>query len=125
MKKKIVLVEDDEDLSLILKSILRNAGYEVMCLEGGSPIVNNQCSLPDLFIFDVKMKVIDGCALCKFVRVNNRTKDIPVILMSGAHEYRKKALEIGADHFLPKPLNIDNLLQTVETITSRSEFLSA
>jgi len=125
MKKKIVLVEDDEDLSLVLKAILNNAGYDVMCLEGGSPIVNNQCSPPDLFIFDIKMKVIDGCALCKFVKLNNRTKDIPVVLMSCSHEYRKKALEIGADHFLPKPLNIDSLLHTVEAIMSRPEFLSA
>lgn len=120
MKKKIVVVEDDEDLSLILKSILNNAGYQVSCMGVGSPIVNNDYDLPDLFIFDIRMKVIDGRALCKFLKLNSRTKEIPVILISGYHEYRQKALDIGADDFLPKPLNIDRLLQTVDTLTSRA-----
>jgi DNA-binding response OmpR family regulator len=124
MKRKIVLVEDDQDLTLIVSQILKNAGYEVIGLEGGIAIVNNQCSVPDLFIVDVNLSIIDGFALCKYLRLNNRTKAVPVVLMSASHEFRKRALEIGADYFIKKPIEIDELLQIIDKLTMRSDSLA-
>jgi two-component system phosphate regulon response regulator PhoB len=116
-------VEDDPDLRVVLKLILEKGGYDVTSLESGTPIVNNQFECPDVFVLDKKMDIIDGFALCKYLKLNDRTKDIPVILISGSHEYSRKALQIGADYFMPKPLQIEELLSTIELLISRSAAL--
>lgn len=118
MMTKILVAEDDPDLGLLLRSILQNAGYEVLCITSGCPIVNHQCDWPDLFIIDKQMNPIDGFALCKFLRVNDRTKRIPIILISGDHASKNKALDIGADYFMGKPLNVDELKKTIKALTT-------
>jgi len=114
-----LIAEDDPDLRIVLKLILEKAGYDVTPLDGGSPIVNNHFECPDIFILDKKMELIDGFALCKYLKLTERTKEIPVILISGSHHYRKRAMEIGADYFMPKPLNIEELIHTIELLISR------
>ena len=123
MKKKIVLAEDDQDFQFILTLLLKNAGYEVMALSGGTAIVNNRYLAPDLFIVDVKMVIIDGFALCKYLKLNPYTKDVPVILMSGCHESRNRALEVGADYFVSKPFDIADLLRIINGLMTRSELV--
>jgi DNA-binding response OmpR family regulator len=95
-----------------------------MALGGGTAIVNNRCLTPHLFIVDVKMAIIDGFALCKYLKLNPCTKDVPVILMSGFHEYRKRALEAGADYFVSKPFDIAELLRIMNGLMTRSELVS-
>jgi CheY-like chemotaxis protein len=124
MKKKIVLADDDQDFQFILTLLLKNAGCEVMALDSGTAIVNNRCLVPDLFIIDVKMKIIDGFALCKYLKLNRVTKDVPVILMSGFHENRKRALAVGADYFVSKPFDIAEFLKIMDDIMSRPQLLA-
>jgi DNA-binding response OmpR family regulator len=124
VRKKVLIAEDDPDLRVVLKLVLEKAGYDVTPLESGIPIVNNQFECPDLFILDKKMELIDGFALCKYLKLTDRTKEIPVILISGSHHYRKRAMEIGADYFMPKPLNIKELVYTIELLISRSVTLT-
>jgi chemosensory pili system protein ChpA (sensor histidine kinase/response regulator) len=86
--------------------------------------VNSGCDWPDLFILDKKMKVIDGFALSKYLKLNERTKNIPIIMISATPEYEKKALEIGINFFMSKPLNTFRLLQIINSLISASEILA-
>src|SRR6187549_193872 len=103
MQQRIVLADDNQDTCHILKTILITAGYHVETLTEGRQILERDFILPDLFILDNFMPTIDGIALCKFLKVQERTKNIPVILISADHEVKSKACKAGAAFFLGKP----------------------
>jgi CheY-like chemotaxis protein len=113
MTKKIVVAEDDEDILFILDMILNDAGYKVEPVSNGSSIVSGNKDWPDLFILDKDMPVIDGLAVCKYLKLNNATKDIPVIMISAYHKLRSKAKQAGVDEFIEKPFELKNLLQVI------------
>jgi DNA-binding response OmpR family regulator len=111
--KKIIVAEDDKDILFILDMILHDAGYEVEPLSDGSSIVTREKEWPDLFILDKDMPKIDGLAICKYLRLNERTKNTPIIMISAYHKLKNKAKEAGVNDFLEKPFDIRTLLQTV------------
>lgn len=116
MSKRILLVEDDSDSSLILKNILTKAGYIVDCRVDGSSIVERDFLLPDVFILDNSMPTIDGIALCKYLKLKPDTKDIPVIMISGNHQIKSKAMRAGVTLFLGKPLQSEELVKFIPTL---------
>ena len=123
MPQRIVLVEDDADVCAILKKILTNAGYEVRMYPEGKCLLEPAFALPDLFILDNYMPTIDGIALCKFLKLQSHTKAIPVILTSGSHEIRERALQAGASAFLEKPFQSHDLLREVNGLLSQHPLL--
>ena len=114
MVKKIVIAEDDPDIRYILNMVLNEAGYEVEPLSIGNSIVEGRDQWPDLFILDKSLPTIDGLAICKYLKVKEETKNIPIIMISSYHKLRKKAAEVGVDDFLEKPFDIKTLLDAVE-----------
>jgi len=112
---KILLLEDDPDLLLMLKIVLEKAGYEVECISNGTAIVNNKVPLPDLYIIDKGLQVIDGIAICKYLKLKKETNGIPIIMIS-ANDYQEKALRAGANYFIDKPIDMQKLLQTIHTL---------
>jgi DNA-binding response OmpR family regulator len=118
MQKKIVLIEDDSDASVMLKRSLTKAGYNVVTLNEGTCIVNGNYGDADLFILDNSIPTIDGLALCKYLRVKNATRHTPVIIVSGNHNIREKARAAGANEFLPKPFATEQLLHLIDTFLS-------
>jgi DNA-binding response OmpR family regulator len=114
MTKKILIAEDDPDILFILDMILNDAGYKVETLSEGSSIVGNRKEWPDLFILDKEMPVIDGLAICKYLKLQKETRDIPIIMISAYHKLKKKAREAGVNDFIEKPFELKNLLRTIE-----------
>jgi CheY-like chemotaxis protein len=114
MTKKILIAEDDADIRFILDMILNDAGYNVEPLSEGTSIVTREKDWPDLFILDKEMPVIDGLALCKYLKLKDETKDIPVIMISAYHKLKKKAKEAGVDDFIEKPFELKDLLRTID-----------
>lgn len=113
MVKKILLAEDDPDIRLILKMVLKDAGYEVETHAAGHAIVEKRDHWPDLFILDKALPTIDGLAICKFLKLKEETRNIPIIMISAYHKLRSKAREVGADGFLEKPFDLKVLLDQV------------
>jgi DNA-binding response OmpR family regulator len=111
--KRIVIAEDDQDILFILDMILNDAGYNVEPLNDGTAIVDRKSNWPDLFILDKDMPRIDGLALCKYLRLNQQTKDIPIIMISAYHKLKSKAEEVGVNDFIEKPFELRRLLETV------------
>jgi DNA-binding response OmpR family regulator len=114
MTKKILIAEDDPDILFILDMILNDAGYKVEPLPEGSSIVEERKDWPDLFILDKEMPVIDGLAICKYLKLQKETKNIPIIMISAYHKLKKKAREAGVDDFIEKPFELKYLLRTIE-----------
>lgn len=113
--KRILLAEDDADIRYILIQVLKDAGYEVEALSTGNTIVDSKSDWPDLFILDKSLPVIDGLALCKFLRINKATQHIPIIMMSCYHKIKDKAHQVGVNAFIEKPFNIQAFLDAVES----------
>jgi CheY-like chemotaxis protein len=115
MKKNILLVEDDGDSRSLMRSILTEAGFTVISMGDGIQIVEKNFLAPDVVILDNTMPVIDGVALCKFLKLKPETKEIPIIVISGNHSLKTRACNAGAISFLPKPFCAQELLDHVDT----------
>jgi DNA-binding response OmpR family regulator len=111
--KKITIAEDDQDILFILDMILNDAGYQVEALNDGTSIVAGKKEWPDLFILDKDMPMVDGIAICKYLRLNEETKNIPVIMISAYHKLKSKAHDAGVNDFLEKPFELKDLLHIV------------
>lgn len=114
MGKKIVIAEDDADIRLILNMLLKDAGFSVEAFSQASSIVDGKHDKADLFILDKDLPVIDGLAVCKYLRLKKDTKHVPIIMISAFHYLKAKAKEVGVNDFIEKPFGVRNLLSTIE-----------
>ncbi len=103
LSKKIYLVEDEYNLNILLEKYLKNEGYDVTTFSDGSCAKNRIKDMPDLWILDIMLPDINGYALIKCIKQNN--KNTPVIFISARNEEfdRVVGLELGSDDYLPKP----------------------
>lgn len=115
MSKNILIVDDDSDMVELICLILTEEGYNVWTLISGDVIEKTMTSFkPDLIMMDVMLADMDGRELCKALKESAQTNHIPVILISGSHQLSFDASGNGApDDFIPKPFDIDSLLQKV------------
>lgn len=122
MVKKILLAEDDADIRFILHLVLNEAGYEVEPVSSGQNIVEGKHGLPDLFILDKALPVIDGLAICKYLKIKEETRDIPIIMISAFHQLKKKARDLGVDEFVEKPFDVKQLVSLVDKHIRNKDF---
>ncbi|MCD6062196.1 MAG: response regulator transcription factor [Flavipsychrobacter sp.] len=111
--KKIILAEDDPGVQDSVKLILERAGYEVTVMINGDPLISNEYELPDLFILDKQLSGINGLDICKHLKKQEQTKDIPVIMLSADPNIRKLAGTACADDALEKPFSMHVLRDMV------------
>jgi len=104
----VLLVEDDPVQASVTREILIKAGYEVFLAEDGiNAIKAVKTEKPDIILLDVILPGMDGHEICRWLKLEETTKGIPVIMLSIKKELSDKisALHIGADDYLPKPYN--------------------
>jgi DNA-binding response OmpR family regulator len=113
--KRILVVDDDLAILEALDITLRDAGYETETSTKNGEYVERSLrrQLPDLMILDILLSGHDGRDICKSLKSREETKHIPIILISAHPNAEKTALEAGADDFLAKPFNIDDLLDRI------------
>jgi len=114
MSKKIVVIEDDDDILELMQYILEDEGYQVLAsnkFERLDTIIQQQ---PDLVLLDDRMPGEYGHVICSRIKSNPRTKDIPVILVSATRDLSQIAHDCHADSFLPKPFDLNELLNLVK-----------
>jgi DNA-binding NarL/FixJ family response regulator len=116
--KRLLLIDDDPNLILLVKDYLEFRGYEVITAENGREALEilNQ-DVPDMIICDVMMPEMDGYALVEHVRQDSRTSWIPVLFLSakGQSQDRVKGLNTGADVYMVKPFEPEELVAQVES----------
>ncbi len=114
--KKIVVVDDDPNILDAIQFVLEDAGYTVETSQKGEYAENlsSQNKLPDLLILDVLLSGKDGRKICQHLKTQKTTKRLPILMMSAHPSVQKTVNEVGADGFLPKPFDIDSLLEKVD-----------
>jgi len=118
---KILVADDDLDFRNLLKIILEKNGYQVSLAANGVEALRKAISeLPDLILLDVVMPAKTGWEVCKILKSQDRTKHIPIVILTilsvtlGDENSKRYAEEAGADSYLQKPFNEDELLTEVK-----------
>lgn len=121
-KELIFAVEDETHIQQLIKYNLESNGYKVLTFESGEELLN-ECknTTPDLFMLDIMLPGIDGLEVCRQLRQNTRTKNIPIIMLTAKSEEFDKVLglELGADDYLTKPFSVRELIARVKAIFRR------
>jgi len=118
MRKKILIVEDEEDILYFAKIRLQRSGYDTL------EATNTQDAMklileekPDLVLLDLLLKGERGEVLCKKMKANSKLKKIPVILFTAtAHKVQEKIQETGADDGIMKPFDPEDLLKKIAAL---------
>ena len=122
-KQSILIVEDDLDVADMLNAYFRVQGYEVFTVNFGEDGVRAcQTSPPDLAILDIRLPDIDGYEVARRLRANRRTQSIPIIFLTEKRDRgdRLQGLEVGADDYVTKPFDVQELRLRVRNALLRA-----
>ena len=121
--KRILVVEDDADIAELLRHYLERAGYEVEVLGHGTDAVARVRELqPDLVILDRMLPGLDGLEICRLLRVQPSTADMPVMMLTARAEESDRivGLELGADDYITKPFSAKEVVARVQALLRRA-----
>jgi DNA-binding response OmpR family regulator len=121
-RSKILIVEDDLDVAEMLNAYFRVQGYEVYTVNWGEDGVRScQTVHPDLVILDIRLPDIDGYEVARRLRADRRTQDVPIIFLTEKRERsdRLQGLELGADDYITKPFDVQELRLRVRNALKR------
>ena len=122
VKPKILIIEDDLDVAEMLNAYFRVQGYEVFTVNWGEDGVRScQTVHPDLVILDIRLPDIDGYEVARRLRSDRRTADIPIIFLTEKRDRsdRLQGLELGADDYITKPFDVQELRLRVRNALKR------
>ena len=123
-KGRILVVEDDNDISNMLKIYFSAQGYEVtIAARGNDALERTRKQLPNVIVLDIMLPDIDGYEVCTRLRRNLRTSHVPIIFLTQKDERsdRIAGLELGADDYITKPFDIEELRLRVQGAMRRAE----
>ena len=116
--KKILVVEDDQDIRIMLNYILKDDYSLVLCEDGRSGIAKALTEKPDLILLDIYMPGISGLEVCKAVRNTPEISVIPIIILSAGAQRDEvsEGYALGANDYIFKPFDPDVLLERIEKL---------
>jgi diguanylate cyclase (GGDEF)-like protein len=126
-KARLLIVEDDFDISNMLQIYFTGQNYEVDVAPRGSvALEKTRSNLPHLIVLDIMLPDIDGFEVCRILRTTTRTSHVPIIFLTQKDERSDKlaGLELGADDYITKPFDIEELKLRVQRAIERSEMQS-
>jgi CheY-like chemotaxis protein len=112
--KKIMIADDDPGILDAIEVLLEFEGYEVQTVSDGAALLVMESGFPDLLLLDIWMSGIDGRDICRHLKQKSSTSKIPIVLVSASSDIERSAIEAGADDFLAKPFDMDELLEKIE-----------
>jgi two-component system response regulator RpaA len=117
---RVLVIDDEPAIADVLRMLLEFRGHEVLTANDGSRgFATAQRQSPDVIVLDLMMPVMDGFTALEALRSDERTAEIPVVILSalGSPEVRQRCQDLGARTFLQKPYNPEDLLRAVEGST--------
>lgn len=114
--KKIFIADDDAAIVDATSLMLELMGYEVAFTLDGTTVSESMQSSPDLLILDIWLSGIDGRDICRQLKADPKTQNIPVLMISASREIKTSALASGADDFMAKPFEMQLLLDKIDSL---------
>ncbi|MFL6275676.1 MAG: response regulator transcription factor [Blastocatellia bacterium] len=117
-KEMILVIEDDEYSRDALAHLLAAEGYEAQSAsDGESGLKKAHETQPDVIILDLNLPGIDGKAVIKMIRNDGPLADVPILVVTGDEDHAaKSAVTLGADGFLTKPVEFDDLIRAIDDL---------
>lgn len=114
-RRRVLLVEDSEGQRALLTRLLEREGYEILAVDNGAKGLSAADASIDVVLLDIAMPGLNGLDVCRQLRGDPATANLPIILLTGRTDSRdvRDGLLAGADAFLSKPVEIDALLSAV------------
>ncbi len=122
--KKILIVDDEQDIVESLKFVLENNNYTCYCAYNGEDGLKLARDLmPDLIILDVMMPRINGYKISRLLKFDKKYKDIPILMVTARSQEEDKLIgeETGADEYITKPFDLDEVIKTVKKYLEKAE----
>jgi len=120
-KKKILAIDDEPDVLEFLRLVLTKSGYQVATAANGTEgLIRAHVERPDLILLDIMMEKMDGWETLRLLRLEETSKDVPVVILSARAEPRDKirALQEGAMDYITKPFDLKESLEKIHIILS-------
>lgn len=119
---KILLIEDDPRALEMLRFRFEKAGYDVTEAHDGDDGLTKALHKPDLIVLDVRLPKIDGWELCRLLKNEPRTREIPIMMLTGCSQPVQEAYGkvCGADEYLTKPWEAGELMKVTKRLLSRA-----
>jgi len=120
--KKILVIEDDPSVLRFLEHTLQREGYQVLTATNGlSGIRMARSEMPDLLVLDIMLPGIDGFEVCHRLRAEPATAKLPILILSAKAQEADKvtALQVGADDYLTKPVNLSDITSRVDILLAK------
>jgi CheY-like chemotaxis protein len=106
----ILIVEDDGDIRLLLKTILEAEGYSIIEVMTGKDAVSACAELrPRLILMDISLPLLDGLSATRLIKAEETLRDVPVVAVSAYDTARRRALQAGCSDFVSKPIKFEEL----------------
>ncbi|MDB5109903.1 MAG: response regulator receiver protein [Mucilaginibacter sp.] len=112
-----MIADDDPGIVDAIEILLEFEGYQVTSTVNGATVLDMKEELPDLLLLDIWMSGEDGRDICKKLKQEDITKNIPVIMISASRDIKASAIAAGADDFLAKPFEMNDLLNKIKKFT--------
>lgn len=122
MNKKILIVDDEENIIELLRFNMELKGYEVeYAYDGKEALKKAEEIKPSIILLDLMLPVMNGIEVCKKIREDEKLRDIPIIMLTAKNMEKDKiyGLEIGADDYITKPFSIKELMARIKAVTRR------
>ena len=121
MARNILVVEDDRNISELIRMYLEKEGFEVrLAYDGGKAVEEYDKRAPDMVLLDIMLPVMDGWGVCAHIREKGKT---PIIMLTAKSDVgdRITGLEMGADDYLVKPFEMKELMARINAVLRRQE----
>ncbi len=116
-QKKILVVDDEVDLVETIRFPLESEGFTVLVSYNGEDALNQaRTENPDLILLDIMLPKLDGYKVCRLLKFDERYRNIPILMLTAKTQEKDKAIgmETGADEYITKPFDMDELLEKVK-----------
>lgn len=119
MKRKILLVDDEPGIQVVIRARLADQGYEVVIAKDGQEGLDlARSESPDLVLLDLMLPKLDGYKVCRMLKFDKAFENIPIVIFSarGSDADKKLAEQVGADAYMVKPFDMDLFTKTVQRL---------
>jgi DNA-binding response OmpR family regulator len=113
LQKTILIADDDKAIVDAIAMVLESYNYEVLQVNNGTAVMQAIKGGPDLILLDIMMGGHDGRTVCRQIKRQAATRNIPVLMISGNPDIENAASECGADAYLAKPFGMEELMDKV------------
>ncbi|MBI1920223.1 MAG: response regulator [Geobacter sp.] len=122
-KKRILIVEDEESLLKLESILLSTRGYNVTAvLDGKAALEEVDKNPPDLVLLDIMLPLVDGFEVCRRIKTNPATKDIPVVMLTAkkSKEDMERGVAVCADAYITKPFKSAMVVEVIEGLLNKA-----